>query len=82
MDPRALNDLNARLSRLERDTVRFRLGVITATSPLSVALGGATVDHTSVKALNGPAPLAVDDVVGVLTFGNDLLILGVIGDGT
>ena len=51
-----------------------RVGVITDTAPLSVALGGADLAYTDVKAI--ATGLAVDDVVSVLQFGNDLLILG------
>ncbi len=41
-------DLLRRLKLLERLAVRHRRGVITATSPLSVSLGGAAVAFTNV----------------------------------
>lgn len=59
---------------------QVRLGVITDTSPLSVALGGSDTPYTNVKAVAG-AGLAVDDVVSVIRFGADLLILGRLGEG-
>jgi hypothetical protein len=75
MDDRTLRELLERISALEQRSVRYRQGVITDTSPLSVALGGSDVSYESVKQLEGTV-LAVDDVVAVLTFGNDLLVLG------
>lgn len=78
MDPRLLQKLQAQLRDLERGQVRYRQGLVTATSPLSVALGGSDVSYTDVAALDGGI-FAVNDVVAVLTFGNDLLVLGKIG---
>lgn len=75
MDPRTQRDIQHRLQALERRTVTVRLGVITATAPLSVALGGSDTAHTNVKAIAG-ASLAAGDTVAAITFGNDLLILG------
>jgi hypothetical protein len=82
MDSRQTRQILERLAEIERTTVRYRQGVVTDTSPLTVALGGATGDYTNVRALKGPEPLAVDDVVAVLMFGFDMLVLGAIGDGT
>lgn len=77
MNTRMLRDLLDRLARLERYQVRYRQGVVTAISPLSVAIGGSDVPYTSVRVLRGAA-LRIGDPVAVLTFGNDLLVLGAI----
>lgn len=83
MDSRQTRQLLERLAEIERTGVRYRQGVVTDTSPLTVALGGATTGgYTNVRALKGPEPFAVDDVVAVLMFGFDMLVLGVLGDGT
>lgn len=81
MDDRALRDLMMRVARLEREAVRYRQGIVADTAPLDVQLGGATVSYEDVSALDSPAPLVDNDVVATLTFGNDLLVLGRIGDG-
>jgi hypothetical protein len=44
-------------------------------SPLAVALGGSDVPYTDVRSLSA---VDVDDVVDVLVWGNDLLVLGVL----
>jgi hypothetical protein len=82
MDPKQTRQLLEQLAETDRTAVRYRQGVVTDTSPLTVALGGATGGYVNVRALKGPEPLAVDDVVAVLMFGFDMLVLGVIGDGT
>jgi hypothetical protein len=69
--------LERRLSRIERDMVRFRRGEVTDDSPLSVALGGSDVAYTDVKAVEGQT-FTVTDQVAVLLWGNDLIVLGVI----
>lgn len=80
MDPRTALKLVDRIQELERGQVRVRLGVVTDDSPLSVALGGSDVPFTDVKAVDGQV-LAADDVVVVLTWGRDLLVLGTLNDG-
>lgn len=71
--------IDARFRRLEQDHVKHRVGVVTDLSPLSVALGGSDTPYTDVKRVEGAA-LAVDDVVSVLKFDGDLIILGRIAD--
>lgn len=73
--PEVVRDLTRRLDTLNRIAVRYRQGEITSLSPLSVDLGGSGIPYTSVRALPGSA-LAIGDVVAVLTWGNDLLVLG------
>lgn len=68
-----LRDILTRLQRLERPQVKHRMGVITDTNPLSVALGGST-PFTGVQSLS--PDLQVDDIVSVLTFGSDLIVQG------
>lgn len=75
MNQDMLRSLMGQVQDLERRGVRYRQGTVTALSPLSVALGGSSTAYTSVKQLER-GPLAVGDVVAVLTFGNDLLVLG------
>ena len=67
--------LARRVERLEQTAVRYRQGVVTATAPLSVALGGSDIAYTDVKQLAG-VTLAIGEPVAVLTFGADLLVLG------
>lgn len=63
------------LRDIKRQSVRRRIGEVTATSPLSVALGGSTVPYTDVKRLASYSP-TIGDVVAVDVSGNDLLVLG------
>lgn len=70
-----LYDLMTRLKRVEDRMVKHRIGVVTDTDPLSVALGGASEPHTDVKCLDG-GPIATGDTVSCLTWGRDLLVLG------
>lgn len=78
--PEVIRDVNKRIAELKRLSVRYRQGEITDLDPLSVDLGGSGVPHTNVKTL--PAgELEVGDIVAVLTFGNDLLVLGKITAG-
>lgn len=78
MTERLAKLLFAAIAEIARTMVRFRLGVITATGPLEVSLGGADV---SIEATSlAGSPIGVGDPVAVLTFGSDALILGVIGD--
>ncbi len=60
---------------LKRQSARLRPGEITATSPLSVALGGSDIPYTDVKRLASYSP-TIGDIVAVVVSGNDLLILG------
>lgn len=80
MDPRTALKLVERIQALERKTPTIRLGTVTDTAPLAVALGGSDTPYTNVKALDGDA-LAADDVIAAVMFGRDLLILGRISDG-
>jgi hypothetical protein len=79
MDDRQLRELLLRVQALEQRSVKHRLGEVTSVSPLSVALGGSGTAYTSVRAVGGG--YAVGDVVSCITFGNDLLVLGLVGDG-
>lgn len=64
-----------RFTAAERRQVVYRQGVVTTAAPLAVALGGSTVPYSGVSALGSYAP-TVGDIVSVLTFGNDLIVLG------
>ena len=74
MNPDVLRGLMRRLDRLEREAVRYRAGEITATAPLSVALGSAATSYEDVRAIQPSA--ALGEQVATLVFGNDLLVLG------
>lgn len=80
MSPKVINAIIRRLGNLEQRSVRYRQGVITSTSPLSVAVGGSDTSHAGVRAL-AVNSLAVGDTVALLMFGHDALILGRIGSG-
>lgn len=82
MDEDFVAALEARLSAIEGDLVRYRQGKVTAITPnLQVQLGGSSTAITNVSQVSSAA-LSVDDVVATLAFGNDLLVLGEIGAGT
>lgn len=72
MDSRALADIQRRLTRLERG-LTLRFGVVEATSPLTVKLGGGDVAQ-SARSL---VPVNAGDQVAVYQLGGDLLIAGV-----
>lgn len=75
-----LLELQRQVDELRRTTVRYRQGEITDTSPLSVALGGSDVPLEGVKAVDASV-LDEGDIVSVLTWARDVLILGRLGDG-
>lgn len=74
LDP--TSDLARRVRELERLGVRFRQGEITDDSPLSVAVGGETTAYTGVTQLETAGPLQTGDIVAVLVWAGDLLIVG------
>lgn len=74
MNDDTVRDLLRRLAALERRETRPRMAVVTDTNPLMVAIGGSA-DSYEAAALDGPL-LHVGDVVSVLTFGSDMLVLG------
>lgn len=67
---RALRD---ELDELKARQVTYRRGIITATSPLSVALGGSSVPYTNVKRHGAYTP-TIGDQVKVAVWGNDLIV--------
>ncbi len=79
MNEHLAQDLDRRLRAIESAMVRYRAGEVTGTSPLAVALGGADTSFEDVRSLT--ADLQVGDIVSVLVFGNDLLVLGKITPG-
>jgi len=68
--------LDQRLREIEDRMVRFRVGEVVDTSPLTIVIGGGSTPIPA-KQIAGTT-FAVDDVVAVLTFGADLIVLGVI----
>lgn len=72
-----ITDLSQRVELLARQQIRYRQGVITNDSPLSVAVGGSDIPYTDVKQIDGVSA-NIGDSVGVFMFGNDILVLGVI----
>lgn len=72
-----VRQLDRRFRSLEESAVRYRQGVVAGLSPLTVKLGGADI-AIEVAVVGGVGPLAVDDVVSVLTFGNDAVVLGTV----
>lgn len=72
MDPRALDDIQRRLARLEGG-LTFRFGLVDTTSPLAVKLGGGDVAQ-SCRSL---VPVQAGDQVAVASLRGDLLIVGV-----
>lgn len=78
MNADILADILRRLVALEKTSVRYRAGEITGTGPLDVALGGSSVPFEDVRLVTPGAQTG--DVVATLVFGNDLLVLGRIGE--
>lgn len=77
MNQRMMRSLLDRLTRLEKRSVKHRVGVVDSTGPLSVKLGGAGVPYTNIKCVGGKP--AEGQLVSVLTFGHDAIVLGPIG---
>jgi hypothetical protein len=63
----------ARIKRLERESVRLRKGVVSDTDPLDVDLGDSGIDYESVYMVGAAS---AGDTVAVLSRGNGLLALG------
>jgi hypothetical protein len=72
MDDRVNTAIQQRHKHVEDRAVRYREGEITATSPLTITVGGVPLPN--VKTLAGWTP-AVGNKVAVLTWGNDLIVL-------
>lgn len=70
-----VTELLAELHELRRRQVTYRQGVVSTASPLAIKVGGSTVALTGVKRLASYTPV-LNDVVAVLAFGNDVLVLG------
>jgi hypothetical protein len=78
MNDQMLRDLLRRVSVLERNQVRLRVGEVTGTAPLDVALGGSDVSYDDVRSVQ---PVGSGDQVAALTAGHDLIVLGPVADG-
>lgn len=72
MDDATARALVERLDRIEKEMMRFAVGEVTALSPLTVKVSGASTAFTGVKAI---ASVTVGEIVAVLRWGNDLLVL-------
>jgi hypothetical protein len=68
-----LRDLLRRVSALERQQVRLRVGEVTDLAPLDVAMGGSDVSYEDVNAVG---PVADGEQVAALVSGGNLLVLG------
>ena len=78
MDERVMADVLRRLARLERESVRLRMGEVSDRGPLDVTLGGSSVAYEDVQAIG---EMDAGEKVAVLLAGNDLLVLGAMGLG-
>jgi hypothetical protein len=68
-----MRDLLRRVSALERQQVRLRIGEVTDLAPLDVALGGSDVPYENVNAVG---PVTDGETVAALMAGGNLLVLG------
>jgi hypothetical protein len=68
-----LRDLLRRVTWLERNMPRLRVGEVTDLAPLDVALGGADESYEDVNAIG---PLDDGEQVAALVAGGNLLVLG------
>lgn len=75
MNEKLLHELMGRLDVLDRNAVRLRIGQVTATSPLTVSVGGSATPQAGAHSLTA---LSVGNRVAILVSGNDMLVLGVI----
>jgi hypothetical protein len=71
---RMMLDLARRVQRLERGAVRVRVGEVTGTAPLDVALGGADESYEDVKSV--VSGFAGGETVAVIIWGGDMIVLG------
>lgn len=78
MESKTIKALEARIAKLEREAVKFRKGVVSATSPIEAKFGGSDTAQ-EVNTVVGPS-FAVDANVAALTSRNDALIIGEITD--
>ena len=78
MDGDTLSDLERRIARLERESVRFRKGQVTATAPLEAKLGAS--DEPQVANTVSGTNMSENDSVAALANSTDLLLLGKIVD--
>lgn len=81
MGPATLRNLLKKIDDLERRSVKHRRGIITAVGPLAVAVGGSAVSWTNVTSIGDDAAFTIGDVVSVLTFGGDCIVLGGMSGG-
>jgi hypothetical protein len=77
MNDEMLADLLARLDALEARCPSMKLGVVTTSSPLAVAIAGASTPSTNCKAA-ASASFTIGDVVMVAQWRGDLFVLDVI----
>lgn len=78
MDPNLAKNMAARFDGLERTSVRFRSGVVTDDSPLSVKLGNAGTAYVGVARVDSYTP-TTNDTVACLVWGKgnlDMIVLG------
>lgn len=73
-----VRDIDERFQALERTSTRYRQGTVATASPLTIYLGGSTT-AVAAASIAPAATLAVGNVVACIAFGNDLLVLGVVG---
>lgn len=74
MRDREIKDLQDRVRALEAATAKIRRGVVTATSPLTVTIGGSA-PYANVWRLYSYSPTINDDVM-ILTWEHDMIVLG------
>lgn len=67
--------IDNRISDVERHAVRYRQGVVAGLNPLTVKLGGSDVAVQATR-MADVGDLQVNDVVSVLSFDADLLVIG------
>lgn len=67
--------IDTRISDVERHAVRYRQGVVAGLNPLTVKLGGSDVAVQATR-LADVGDLQAGDVVSVLSFDADLLVIG------
>lgn len=80
MDAAALQDIQRRLAALESRKPAYRGGQVISVEPLSVALGGSDVAYENVSQLVTPIALETGACVATVVTGNDVLVLGEVGD--
>lgn len=81
MEEKVLNDILARLQRLEDRSARVRLGTVTSRTPINVVTSGLTDDADAFQDVRAIGAFNEGSKVASLMVGKDVIVLGRVGYG-